>query len=190
MHKTHTYSRITAVIVGLFFIGLLSFTLFYLYKQSRVTVDRVIANDIEKLVKIFASIDETCEITSIMHNRASTDIDFLNIKEFSGNQIGALQLRNPSKWEGPYVEKAPTAQGKMYELIQVKDGFAIAPGKGVKLASGKVIGKDIILTKSTELEPYLTQEGGLESEGRPLAAKLTLRNTNVIPPLVINEEGV
>lgn len=190
MHKTHANSKITAIIVGLFFIGLLSFTLFYLLKQSRATVDRVIADDIETLRKIFTSVDEACEITDIMHNRNTTDIDFLNIKEFAGNQIGALQLRYPEKWKGPYVEKNPTLQGKMYELAHVKDGYAIIPGKGVKLANGKIMGKDIIITPTTEIESLLTSAAGLEFEGRPLAVKLALRHAKILPPLVINEAGV
>jgi hypothetical protein len=60
----------------------------------------------------------------------------------------------------------------------------------VKLTNGKIMGKDIVLNASTELEPYLTPLEGLEFEGRPLAAKLPLRFSNIMPPdIIMNEAG-
>lgn len=186
MHKVRSTSYLMVGLIGITLAGLVGVTGFYLYKQSKSAVDKVIADDIEFLKKTLSMIDETCNITSIMRDRIY--IDFLSIKKFAGNQIGALQVRYPEKWQGPYSENNPTVQGKSYELVKVKDGYAIVPGEGVKLANGKVMGKDIVLDASTELEPYLTPSAGLEFKGRPLAAKLSLRFTNVMPTPVLMSE--
>lgn len=187
MHKVHSPSRVMIVAIGALLVGLLIFTGYYLYKQSKSVIDTAIADDIELLQKIFTSIDQECEITDIMHDRSY--IDFLAIKDFAGNQVGALQLRYADKWKGPYVEKNPTMQGKMYELVKVKDGYVIVPGEGIRLANGKVMGKEIVLNASTEIEPYLTQSAGLEFKGRLLAARLLLRHAHVIPPATIMSEA-
>lgn len=188
MHKVHSKSYFMIGLIGVGLTGLLGVTGYYLYKQSKSAIDRVIADDIEFLKQTLTSIDETCEITNIMHDHSY--IDFLTIKNFEGNQVGPLQLRRPEKWQGPYNEKNPAVQGKMYELVKVKDGYAIVPGNGVTLTNGKVMGKDIVLDATIDLAPYLTPSAGLEFEGRPLAAKLSIRQDRIMPPNVImNEAG-
>lgn len=188
MHKQHhAPSRVMVLGVGAILLGIVALTGYALYRQSKTVVDMVIANDIEMLHNIFLSIDKDCEITSIMHDRSY--VDFLAIKEFAGNQVGALQLRRAEKWQGPYVEKNPTVQGKMYELVKVKSGYVIVPGTGVTLANGKVMGKDIVLNDSTDIEPYLTPSAGLEFKGRLLAARLPLRSVQDTPPDVIMSEA-
>ena len=185
MHKKHPTSSLMVGLIGVALIGLVGLTGYYLYKQSKIAVDKMIANDVDLLRKTLTVIDETCGITNISYDRSH--IDFLSIEKFSDNKVGPLELKYPEKWQGPYHEKNPSIQGKVYELVKVKNGYVIAPGKDVKLANGKVMGKDIVIDASTDIDPYLTEEEGLVFQGRPLIAKLELRITRIPPAIIVSD---
>jgi len=177
--KRHITPYNTVIVIGILLAGLLGFTLYQLYRQSYTARDRVIVDHVAELHRILTQIDGSCEIIAIRRNHSS--IDFLQVAKFAGTEIGPLQLRYPEKWHGPYLEQNPTVQEIPYELVKTRDGFVIAPGTGVMLSNGKIMGKDIVLNETTDIDLYMNEVVGLEFESRPLVMKLSLAHTVVRP---------
>lgn len=178
------YSKV--IISGVVICAVFGFTLHQFYHQSQVATNRIITEHIDKMVEIFKKIDATCGILHILH--AKNYIDFLNVRSFSGSEVGSLNLAHPEKWQGPYLQDNFTMQGKLYEIVKAKSGFYLVPGQGVKLASGKVIGKDIVFHEKTDMEQLLNSKADLEYEGAALAAKLPMSRKVISPDLQMNAE--
>lgn len=180
MRKTlYEHRKKMMVIVGVILFAAFGYSLYRFYRSAQMATDRIIAEQVKTLVDIFKKIDATCGIESIRRERSV--IDFLNVKSFAGSEIGPLNLMEPTKWAGPYLETNYAVQGKLYELIHTKDGYFIVPGEGVTLSNGKVIGKDIVFTYTTDVEAYVNDAGGLEVDGYPLAVRLHLRKEASLP---------
>lgn len=154
-------------ILFLFFIAI-----FHLFYQSKVQVDHLIVAHLKQLEDVFQKIDKKCKILGFSENRSY--IDFVTVKEFSGSQIGPMMLMYPENWQGPYVKDNPAVQQKFYEIIKTDRGHYIVPGVGVKLSNDKVIGKDIIIDQSTDIESLLSKDAPLNFEGNPLAIKINI----------------
>ncbi len=162
------------IAIGCILATLLGITLYQIIQQIRTSSDLAIIHYVDEIEKALHMIDEQCEITGIINDRSY--IDFLVVSKFVGSQIGPLTLRFPEKWSGPYMQQNATINGKQFELIKMSDGYAIAPGNGTKLANGNIIGTDIILDSTTDIDTLLTPEVGLEFEGKPLIRKLQLNH--------------
>lgn len=145
---------------------------YQLFHGSRQVTNQLIAEHVAKLVQSIEEIDKTCGIIGIVRDR--TSIDFLTVKSFSGSEVGPLNLVHPDRWQGPYLERNLTMQGKAYELIRTKEGWYVVPGDGVKLTNGKVIGKDIVFDATSDIESFVNDAVGLEYNGKPLAQRVQL----------------
>jgi hypothetical protein len=178
MHKNHEKTRfnerrvgysiaVTVVLAVLFIIGLS-----YLWHSSRTIGDVMIGQEVVRLRDIFQKIDATCSILGFEHQR--NYIDFLTVKSFVGSEVGAVNLAHPAKWEGPYLQDNPTVQQKLFEIVRIKNGYYIVPGEGIKLSSGKVIGKDIIFNDSADMQTMIAHKGVLNFKGQALAAYLEI----------------
>lgn len=138
--------------------------------DSKIVVGQIIAAQVEQLAQIFKRIDRDCRIVGFDHEK--NYIDFLNVKGFLGSQVGSMNLAHPIKWEGPYLADNPTIQEKYYMMVITSKGWFIAPGDGVKLANGKVIGKDIVYNKDTDFDELVHNPNALSFKGRPLAVRI------------------
>jgi hypothetical protein len=166
--KRYGWPVVTVSIFGVLFFVAFS----YLFYESRIITNSIIVSDIEHLDRIFKKIDKCCSIRGF--SRQKNTIDFLNVGSFIGSEIGSMNLAQPEKWEGPYLQDNPAVQGKEYEIVQTGRGYFIVPGTGVRLNNGKVIGSDIVFNESTDIEAMTQQEGLLQFRGKPMAAKITL----------------
>ncbi len=146
--------------------------LFSMRRNARVFTQNLIADDIVQLKTIFERINSTCGIIGFEHEK--NWINFLNVGSFSGSEVGPMNLRNPRAWEGPYFADNPTIQEYEYQIVKIKEGWAIVPGEGVRLARGKKMGKEVVLTTTTSFLPSITPGGFLYAQGRPLGALLSL----------------
>jgi hypothetical protein len=175
-----------AVIAVIIVCAVFGFTIYQFYKQSRMVTNRLIAEHITELAAVFKKIDEECNILHILHDRSY--IDFLNVRSFSGSEVGSLNLVHPEKWKGPYLQDNPTIQGKLFEIIKTSSGYYIVPGTGVQLTNGKVIGKDIVFTAKTNISSLSCKKFGLEYQGKPLVAQLLPLKHTVAPDLLMTSE--
>lgn len=121
--------------------------------------------DLRTLHEIFERIDTTCHIMGF--NETKQDINFLNVAQFVGSEIGPMQLEHPAGWQGPYVQQNLTAQGKEYQVVKDVRGFFIVPGDGVKLPNGKVLGKDVVLGGASDISELAKTD--LQFHGESLA---------------------
>lgn len=184
--KVRRYAK--ATLIGIAIFGVFGFTIYQFYKQAWISTDRIMAEHIEQLSSIFKSIDETAGIASISHDR--NYIDFLNVRSFSGSEVGSLNLVRPAQWKGPYLMSNLTMQGKLYEIVKTKEGYYIVPGDGVRLSNKKVIGKDIKFTADSDIEAFVNNKVGLEFDGRPLAVRLHLKSLGIVKQQeVFNQPG-
>jgi hypothetical protein len=149
----------------LFLVGMGAVTIRYLF-QARVVNDELIADHIEQLKDIFRRIHVRCKITGFRN--AKDQIDFLNVISFAGSVVGSMNVLEPQNWEGPYLSENLTMQGKEYQLIQTKKGYYIVPGDGVRLANGKIIGKTLLISPDSDIEPMLHDPQALLSSNRSL----------------------
>jgi len=179
---------IKTIVIGLVLLVVFIFTGYQFYKQARTASDRIMAEQIEQLITIFKKIDASCSIANITHDRSY--IDFLTVKSFSGSEVGCLNLAYPEQWKGPYLPVNYTMQGKLYEIIKTHEGYYVVPGEGVQLSNGKIIGKDIIFAKKTDVESYVNNTVGLEWNGKPLAVKIPLRGKGPAESLLLNQTAV
>ena len=160
----------TAFTIGLLALGTIVTVGIYWY-QSRVIIDRLIVRDVTQLEAIFRRINDECGVIGFEHER--NYIDFLTVSAFVGSEIGAMNLKNPKNWHGPYVQDNPTIQQKQYEIIHTNKGYFLIPGNGVQLANGQVIGKDIVLDETSDIAT-LIKDGLLSYHEQPLAAAIPM----------------
>ncbi|HBY05680.1 MAG: hypothetical protein UV38_C0001G0123 [candidate division TM6 bacterium GW2011_GWE2_42_60] len=173
MKLTASTRRIISVyllptITGLFLILLLSIALHRYSRDAKLLTNQLLADNIEQLTTIFKRIDEKCKIIDFEHEK--NFVDFLNVKGFTGSEVGAMNLAAAEAWEGPYLPTNPTVQDKNFVIVETAAGYYLAPGDGITLANGKIIGKDIILNKDTNFEKLIQDPTALQYNGRPLAA--------------------
>ena len=158
-----------------FFIVISIFNALYQYKEQ---TGEIIAKEVQQLAAILTKINETAEILSF--DEQKNRIDFLTIKKggFVSSEVGAMNLKHPDGWQGPYVDRTPTIQNKEYQVVYTKKGYFITPGDGVKLPNKKVVGKDIILDKHADIKKLMRDEQALMFEGKPLAAEILIGKTS------------
>ncbi len=160
----------------MFFSAVLLVFLFGLYiavfwRKTFTYRDEVIAENVAQLADIFKKIDEQCGIIDFEYQK--NYIDFLTVESFVGSEIGSMNLKYPKHWQGPYLDDNPTMQEKYYQIVRTTKGYFIVPGEGVRLANGKVIGQNIVLTENTDIEA-LVHEGELKVNSRALAARISV----------------
>ncbi len=164
-----------SVALGLIFLLLFAYTIYYFWGQARRAVDETIVEHITKLVEIFHEIDKECKILGFDQDK--TPINFLNVQNFSGSEVGGMHLMYPEKWRGPYLESNLVVQGIHYYVLKTEQNVTyIVPGDGVRLGNGKVFGKDIIITKQTDIEALLSHDPALAYKGHPLIIPLPLES--------------
>ncbi len=168
--------RLMAFVAGII-AALLLLTFWQLYYQARQEKDAIIADTVVELAQIFKQIDAKCKIIGFNYDK--TIIDFLNVGQFSGSEVGSMNLAYPQKWQGPYLKENPHVQNKFYQIVRTAYGYFIVPGDGVRLGNGKVIGKDLIFTKKTNIRAMMQDPQALldKDTGRALAAELIFAPT-------------
>lgn len=139
------------------------------YTQMETIANDMIVDHVEELSDIFKKIDKECQIIGFEHEK--NYIDFLNVAKFDGSEVGSMNLAYPSEWKGPYLKDNPTVQEKLYVVVVAKTGYYVAPGDGVVLANGNVIGKDIIITKDSDFDTLLSDPEALLYNNQPMARK-------------------
>lgn len=157
--------------VGTGFAVMLGMTIFSFMYRSKSVTGNVIADDVQKLAVIFEDIDKQCGIISFDYQQ--NPINFLNVATFTSSEVGPMNLSYADKWQGPYVDDNPAVQGKEYMVVRTRKGHFITPGNGVKLPNGMVIGTDIILNESADIQAMMRNPQKLLFKNRPLAAVLT-----------------
>lgn len=148
------------------------------FKHSMYSLDSIIEQDVKQLQEIFKRIDKDCKIIRFAHEK--NYIDFLTVKEFVGEQVGAMTVAYPKRWNGPYLHHNPTVDNIHYVVVRTKEGYYIAPGDGVMTSNGKMIGQDIILNSQTDIEALLQRSDNLKSSTGVFVAKLELVSNNVM----------
>lgn len=163
----------TVIIAG---IGLLA-VLFIgnMWYQKGQTEAEIMANDISELTSIFQQINSHCMITGF--DLSKNSINFLNVKEFAGSEVGPMNLAYPKKWQGPYMKDNPTVQSIEYQIVRTNQGYYIIPGDGVKLPNGKVVGTDITINADTDMNKLMTSEDGFKYKKLILASPLSFIQT-------------
>lgn len=158
----------TSVVIG----GLLivSFVNFF-YRSDEVT-GTIITQEVKRLADIFHTINTQCKILGF--DNQQNIINFLNVETFTGSEVGPMNLARPEKWEGPYVGDNPTIQSKEFMVVNAEGGYFVTPGNGVRLANGKVIGKDIVLSKDADIAAMMRDKNALLYKGEAFAQKLNL----------------
>ena len=158
--------------IGVSSIILLFLILTFINVQYRARSNAVVrtADNVAMLQKIFQRIYQTCIIIDFDYQK--NPINFLNTKEFTGSEVGPMNLVHPDKWEGPYLEDNPTMQTIEYQIVHTKNGYFITPGEGVELPNDKVIGKDIILDEDADIFAMMDDTDKLMSKRRVFAAPL------------------
>ena len=162
---------------GALIAGLLAVSFINFYYRSDVVLGKLIANDVLKLAEIFDKIDKSCRIQSF--DKQQNTINFLNVKEFQGSEVGPMNLAYPDKWEGPYLPDNPDVQGKNYMVVRTEKGYYITPGNGVKLPNDLVIGKDIILNEKANMRQLVHVTQQLMFNRRPLAQPIAIGSPGV-----------
>ena len=158
-----------AIAIIAVFIGVSLFNVTYRVKHN---IGVLIADEVIQLQGIFHRIHKTCIIIDFDYQK--NRINFLNVGEFTGSEVGPMNLVYPDKWEGPYLEDNPTMQTIEYQIVHTKKGYFITPGDRVKLPNGKVVGKDIVLDEQANIPAMMINPDMLLFKGRALAAPLDL----------------
>lgn len=158
---------IVLLFLSLFLIGIVG-----LLRESRTFADEVVAHDIEMLADIFKRIDASCSIMDFEHQK--NYIDFLNVEKFVGDEVGAMHLMAPEKWQGPYVRENPKVFGKPFLIVRTKKGYFIVPPIGLTLSNGKKVGVDLRFDEAADIAAMIESPKGLRYQDKPLAAKVSL----------------
>ncbi|HBR70208.1 TPA: hypothetical protein DIC20_02715 [Candidatus Dependentiae bacterium] len=149
---------------------LLAITIGVLLYNAKMSTSRIIGRHVEEMGQVFELINEKCGILDFEHD--VNYVDFLTVGSFVGSEVGAMNLRNPQEWGGPYLQDNPTIQTKYYEIIRTNKGYFLVPGNGVKLSNGMVVGKDLIFDKETDINALIEDGTLLNKAGKPLAVAI------------------
>lgn len=160
------------LVAALVIAGLIGVSIFHVMYRPRYIASAMIAQDVTQLHDIFKKIHNDCGIISFDYQK--NNINFLNVKDFSGSEVGPMNLARPQGWQGPYLTDNLTIQGKEYQVVTTTNGHYIVPGDGVVLANGKEIGKDIILDEAADIDFLTRKDRPLTHQGAALAIKLSL----------------
>lgn len=160
--------RIVVILLVIFGV----FAVITLWQSSQINSDESIHQDITELKYILEKIQADCYIYNFEHEKNC--IDFLNVIKFSGKTVGSMELGFPQHWQGPYLKTNPRIQNKLYVVLKNKQGYFIVPGDGVRLTNGKVIGKDLILDRNSDMYKLMQDLDGLKSEAGVLAAEIKI----------------
>ena len=155
---------------GAVFFGLFALSGIGLYFKSKRNTGLIIADDVARVVALLTTIHDTCRIIDFDYQQ--NRINFLNVGTFSGSEVGSMNLAYPQKWEGPYLNDNPTMQEQEYLVVKTNKGYFVTPGNGVRLPSGKVIGTDIILDETKDIQ-HLIESGDLMYKDKALSAPLS-----------------
>lgn len=133
-----------------------------------------ISKDVIELAEILKKIDKQCGI--IGFDAQKITLNFLTIKKggFTGSEVGSLRLLSPQNWAGPYLSHNKHIQGREYQLVHTKQGIFVAPGEGVKLPGGAIIGRDLLLHEDADILRMLKTERQLLYKGHALAVRLPI----------------
>lgn len=144
-----------------------------LRSRSKTIIDEIATKDVARLQVIFNDINQSAQILSF--DRQKNPIDFLTVKSFVGSEVGPMNLAYPKRWQGPYLPDNLDIKGIYYQVVVTDNGHFITPGDGVTLSDGKIVGKDIPLDKSANVQS-LIKTGVLKDErGKALAASINVR---------------
>jgi len=183
---------IIPLLTVLLFVFLVAVSLFKMFYDIKVTSGVIIAKEVRELVEIFKRIDKTCKIIDFDYQK--NPINFLNVKTFTGSEVGPMNLAYPENWQGPYLIDNLVIQGKEYQIVSTKKGYFITPGQGVKLSNGKVVGKDIILNKDANIPKMMVDDKLLNFKGKALAAPLPVGASNmgkvILENIIRTDEGL
>jgi hypothetical protein len=168
------------IIISLFVVSIITF----IYRAD-IGTGTTIADEVKMVSAIFDRINKKCVILGF--DEQQNVINFLTVQKFLGAEVGSMNLAYPEKWEGPYLDKNPEIQGKEYIVVRTKQGFFITPGNGVKLPSGSVIGKDLILDENADIQGMITK-GKLSFRGRSLATKINIQDMSLVAEVAELEE--
>jgi len=176
MDRTHLHyvvsryvipAGVVTIMAGLIALSAINF----FYEQQHTDVN-VLSHDLAQLANIFERINDECGILSFDHQK--NHINFLNVEKFAGSEVGPMNLANPQKWQGPYVQDNPTVQGHEYLVVSTQKGLYITPGEGVELPNGKVVGRDLTLSPETDLDRLATDPEGFSYRGSPFVLPLKI----------------
>ncbi len=149
---------------------LLIFFILRVFHNKPYFASAIISSDLRKIVSALEKIDKDCSILSM--DNVQNNVDFLNVKSFTGSEIGSLNLAYPKNWRGPYLYDNPTFKGKSYRIVKAKDGVFVIPGDGVKLPNGLIVGKDFKITPDSLISKMIESRGKLNYKGSSLAVQL------------------
>ncbi len=165
----------------LFFLSLIGLTIFTVRHKTRQFSGQAMVNDIYHLANIFERINKDCMILSFDYQK--NNINFLNVKSFTGSEVGPMNLAHPDRWNGPYMKDNPTMQGKEYQIVRTDAGYFIVPGDDVQLPNGKVMGKDIILSEDSDIAALAQDPDYLSFNGKSLAVQIQISTEVSLPDL-------
>lgn len=174
--KFHWYPIVSMAVIC----GLIGFSIFTFHARKMRDRGAMLSNDIARLSQIFQKIDATAGIAGFDFEK--NEINFLNIKKdgFVGSEVGSMNLVRPARWEGPYVNEVSSLQEQDYMIVRTCNGYFITPRDGVKLPNGKVIGTDIILDESTDIDAMMQDNELLTHNGNPLAARINMSGLSIV----------
>jgi hypothetical protein len=171
----------SVMLTSILFLGLVVTAVYRFFNAPENKMGSIVAADLSVMANIFKEIETNCSIVGVKGNKDS--IDFLNVASFAGKDVGPLTLAYPEKWQGPYLKDNPKIQGKFYQLVKTLKGYFILPGDGVELPNGKIMGKDLIITESSDLPALLKDATALFYNGKSLGIQLDI-STSVFDDLM------
>lgn len=179
-YKTKEKSNIVIALgTATFLLFLIGVTIFYFMNYTKQASADQIISDIELLGNTFKKIDETAVILEF--NSPKSTINFLNVKKdgFVGSEVGPMNLVHPHKWNGPYLRDNPMIDNKEYQVIKTQSGYYVVPGDGVKLPNGKIMGTDLVIDKSTNMQQLIAEGGDLNYKNRPLGTFIPTASSRI-----------
>lgn len=160
-------SFVTSVIISIVLLGFCGLAFYQLFLESTSLKKEKITERMENIADLLMKIDSDCGIESFALDK--TPLNFFTVASFVGSEVGSLKLKHPDRWTGPYMVENPTLQGIPYVLIKSTRGYLyIAPGDGVRLSQGDIIGRDVILDSCILGEEFIEQHPALPIVTLPL----------------------
>lgn len=147
--------------------------IFNTYRSTKDYESELIERDVKLLAEKIKAIEKDCKILSFAGIK--NIINFLNVKSFTGSEVGPVNLKHADRWKGPYMEQNPSIQGIEYQLIRTLKGYFVVPGDGVKLPNGKIMGKDIVFDEKSDIAAMMLNDAQLQYKGKRLAAPVDIK---------------
>jgi len=165
--------RIGRYVISLVSMALLGICTAHFVANGSAWSAHVVRADLHNAVEALSRFDTDCGLKKVLPGIHA--LDFLTMSYLPVDSLAGFDIQNVRAWQGPYLKTVPVVDGRPYVLLATESGLFVAPSYGVRLPSGKLLGRDVVWDWQSDIDAMTADDAPLSHQGEPLARKFVPR---------------